>query len=465
MRARGRMMGVAGALVGSLLLAGGAGSAAREHEPSARASGASAVGGFSYGQLQSRFVGGKGCGTNNAGEPAIRLSRTDNVFLGSESGIGNGSQLWRGLGAIGGHRASGCALEYRGQPNAVAGLGLSGGDIDIALASARNARGNYNVYVSSLNLGSINVATSTDNGSTFSQRPAQAGLPLDDRQWIAAYGAHTSLLSFHDVATNNIDVLRSDDDGAVYTQSARAIPDGDYKAQSNQLGNLVIDHRNRPDRHGGFFAYQVFVAPSRSSGSANNEAFMAVSRDGGRSFVDRPIGCSTSKRSLDHAFPNVSLTLHGTVWAAWSDDQSVRTAVSRDHGRTWRCSRPVSTGTRQAIFPWLAATSHGVDLVYYGSPTRTNQTFYVYFAQNLTGKARGWRRPRRLMSVHRGAVCETGASCRTGRQLLDDFGVDTDRRGYAHIAYSHDAPGLGGQSTYTGSAVQRSGTRVGKPNR
>ena len=49
--------------------------------------------------------------------------------------------------------------------------------------------------MASLNLGSVNVAVSTDGGNTFSQTPVQAGLPLDYREWIAAYGADTSLLS------------------------------------------------------------------------------------------------------------------------------------------------------------------------------------------------------------------------------------------------------------------------------
>src|SRR5437868_3638507 len=229
---------------------------------------AATVGNFSYGQLQSTLVGGSGCGTNAAGEPAIHVSRANNVFLGSELGLGGGSVLWRGLGATGGASASGCGLEYRGQPNAVTGgVGASGGDIDVALASATNASGNYNVYVSSLNLGSVNVAHSTDNGTTFSQTPVQAGLPVDDREWIAAFGDQTSLLTYHDIATNNIDVLRSDNGGQLYTQISRVIPDTDYKAQSNELGNLVIDHRNLPAGAGNFYAYQSFVAPSSSSGS------------------------------------------------------------------------------------------------------------------------------------------------------------------------------------------------------
>ena len=51
-----------------------------------------------------------------------------------------------------------------------------------------------------------------------------------------------------------------------------------------------------------------------------------------------------------------------------------------------------------------------------------------------------------------------------GRQLLDDFGVDTDSAGYAHIVYSHDAPSLGGASSYTGYAVQTGGQALGTPN-
>ena len=106
----------------------------------------------------------------------------------------------------------------------------------------------------------------------------------------------------------------------------------------------------------------------------------------------------------------------------------------------------MSTNTKQAIFPWLAATSAGVDLVYYGAPTTTNQTWSVYFAQNLTGTADGWGAPQQVVSVHKGAVCEGGVSCTGGRQLLDDFGVDTDSNGWAHIAYSHDSPASGGRA-------------------
>jgi hypothetical protein len=424
---------------------------------------AATVGNFSYGQLQATTVGATGCGTNAAGEPAIHVSRANNVFLGSENGLSGGSQVWRGLGATGGAAASGCGLEYRGQPNALTGgLGLSGGDIDIALGSAPNAGGNYNVYVASLNLGSVNVAHSSDNGGSFSMTPVQAGLPIDDREWIAAFGADTSLLTYHDIATNDIDVLRSDNDGALYQQVAQVIPETDYKAQSNELGNLVIDHRNLPDSSGDFYAYQAFVAPSASSGSHNNEAFLGVSADGGHTWSDNPIPCSTAAAGTDlnHNFPNVSVDPAGNIWYAWSDDQKIYTAESTDHGKTWTCSGAVSSTTAQAIFPWLVATSGGVDLVYYGAPTAANQTWSVYFAQNIGG----WGAPQQLMAVHKGVVCEGGINCTSGRQLFDDFGVDTDSLGFAHVAFSQDSPSLGGSGTSTGYAVQTGGSAAGAPN-
>src|SRR5437588_266291 len=315
---------------------------------------AATVGNFSYGQLQSALVGGSGCGTNSAGEPAIHVSRANNVFLGSELGLGGGSLLWRGLGATGGASASGCGLEFRGQPNAIGGAGASGGDIDVAIASATNSSGNYD-------------------------------------------------------------------------------------------------------------AYQAFVAPSSSSGAHNNEAFLGVSADGGHTWADNPIACSTASASTDlnHNFPNVSVDPTGNVWYAWSDDKNIYTAESTDHGKTWSCSAAVSTGTAQAIFPWLVASTGGVDLVYYGAPTASNQTWSVYFAQNTAGS---WGAPQQLMAVHQGSVCEGGINCTSGRNLFDDFGVDTDSSGWAHIAFSQDSPSLGGSGTSTGYAVQTGGTAVGGPN-
>ncbi|MGH9094744.1 MAG: sialidase family protein [Acidimicrobiales bacterium] len=454
---------------GALALGAGVALAAAVVVPAAGAATApptgGSVSGFAYGEMQAQTVGKSGCGTNTAGEPSLHVSKANLVGLGSENGVGGGSAYWRATQVGGSTSASPCALTYSGQPNAVGGVGASGGDIDTAYAPVKDPTTHtYRIYVASLNLASVNVATSTDNGATFSQVPVQAGLPLDDREWIAAYGAKTSLLSYHDIASNNIDVLRSDTGGGPYLEQTTAIPPTDYKAMNNELGNIVIDH-NHPTP-GGFYAYQSFVAPSKDpgpSGSAPyNEAFLAVSSDGGHTFTDKPIACTTKfgANGLSHNFPNVSVAPDGSLYYAVSNDKSIYVARSTDHGNSWACSGPVSS-VHQAIFPWIVATSAGVDLVYYGTNgTGANQTWYVYFAQ---GSAHGLV-TKRLMPVHQGPVCESGATCTGGRQLLDDFAVDTDQSGWAHIAYSHDSPNLGGTSSYTGYAVQQSGSRVGAPN-
>jgi hypothetical protein len=458
---------------GAVAYAAGASASTPAHPAAVAPADAStgSVGGFNYGELQASTVGSTGCGTNTDGEPTIHVSKANTVLLGSERGLGGGSDAWVGLGKVGGSTASACNdLSYVGQPNAVGGVGASGGDIDSAFASQPLANGNYRIYVASLNLASVSVAHSDDNGATWTNTPVQGGLPVDDREWIAAYGQSTSLLTYHDIATDNIDVLRSDNGGTLYTQISQAIPATDYKASNNELGNIVIDHLNTAGATAGqFWAYQSFVAPSKApanpvASATFNEAWLAVSNNGGTTWTDKPIPCTTSfgGNGLAHNFPNVSVAPNGTIWYAVSNDSSVYTATSSDHGNTWTCSGPVSTNTAKAIFPWIVATSGGVDLVYYGAPSGgSNQTWYVYFAQNL---GTGWSTPTQLMSVHSGAVCEGGVSCTGGRQLLDDFGVDTDSSGWAHIAYSHDAPTLGGSGTYTGYAVQVSGTTVGQPN-
>ncbi len=419
---------------------------------------------FSFGQLSAGSGGGTGCGLNQDGEPTAHVSAAGNVFVGSERGLGGGSDGWVGLNQAGGEAADACSVHYAGQPNAVAGIGASGGDIDSAWASAPGTNGNYTLYVASLNLGSVAVAHSTDNGATFSNVPVQVGLPGDDREWIAAYGSATSLLTFHDISTSEIDVLRSDNGGATYTQISQAIALADYKAMNNELGNVAIDRRNTAGAAAGqFWAYQSFVAPSTATGAAYNEAFLAVSGDGGKTWQDRAIACSIESKSLNHNFPNVSVAPNGSIWYAWSDDTNIFTATSSDNGSTWTCSPAVSSNTGKAIFPWLGATSNGVDLVFYGASGATS-TWYAYFAQNLAGTITGWAAPEQLMSVHSGAVCEGGVSCTGGRQLLDDFAVDTDLQGWAHIAYSHDAPDLGGTGSYTGYAIQTGGSPVGYPN-
>jgi len=436
---------------------------------------AGSINGFQYGELQTQVPGQAGCGTNADLEPQVTVSASGTVLIAAERGLGGGSDVWRAPNGTGGAAAAACSPAYAGQPNAaVSGTSTAGGDVAMAVGSAPTSSGSYPLYVASLSRGSVSVAHSTDDGQSFVNVPVQAGLPQDDRPWIAADGASMSLLSYHDVS-GNIDVLRSDDGGVSYVQVAQPISATDYRATNNEIGSLVIDHRtsagvtSAPGGLPGFWAYQAFVAPSSSGFTVKNELFVAASSDGGFTWALRPVGCSVSPGGLDHAFPSLSVDPSGNLWAAWSDDTNVVTAMSSDHGTTWTCSGAVSSTSIQAIEPTLVATSAGVDLAYYGTPSLSN-VWSVYFVQNLTSTVTGWGTPLQLNTVHSGLVCEQGVACNGDRQLYENFGIDVDTAGWAHIAYSHDGPtstcstDLGCPGTYTGYLLQNAGSAVGYHN-
>src|SRR5436305_2159132 len=63
---------------------------------------------FSTGQLQSQTPGAPGCGTNIAGEPSIHVSKANLVALGSENGVGGGSEFWSGNQVGGTSAANAC---------------------------------------------------------------------------------------------------------------------------------------------------------------------------------------------------------------------------------------------------------------------------------------------------------------------------------------------------------------------
>ena len=105
-----------------------------------------------------------------------------------------------------------------------AGLEPGGGDTDVAIATAKNAAGTYNAYVSSLTLASVDVSTSTNNGKSWTLNPA-AALPIDDRPWIAATGAAKVCISYLTAPgvlapEFGLHVGCSSDAGATFTQLA-----------------------------------------------------------------------------------------------------------------------------------------------------------------------------------------------------------------------------------------------------
>jgi hypothetical protein len=393
---------------------------------------------------------------NHAVEPAIRADRDGTFYVASEN------TLFKGTIAA---TSTDGGLHYASlpSPNALSGgnapgFAPGGGDADVATAPERNPAGFYNVYVASLTLANVSVSTSRDGGASWSLNPHAAVIEGDDREWIAADGASKVCISYHDLATFNVNVDCSFDAGATFTQ--HALPgaidaDHAFLLQNNQHGNLAID----PVSHVVYQPLAGIAGPHEVACSLVNACkfhalWMAVSTDGGLTFTDYPVHVGASDQvGFNHMFPNVTIDSAGNVYVLFSDDHNVYYALSTDQGRTW--SKPVRVNgppARTAIFPWAVAGDDGkLDVVYYGTTYYDGSTppdryplsaeWYAYFAQDLDARdlRTDFKQVRASPVVHFGAVCETGISCTGNRDLFDDFGVTASpRTGLASIAYTTD---------------------------
>ena len=412
---------------------------------------------FTNYQLGTQFIG-ESCPntttpcTNGAAEPAIRADLAGNFYTSSENGLGAGTEAWKSSDGGRHYRtlASPNAVSQTSQPSFAPG----GGDTDLAVAPAKNATGLYNVYVSSLNLANVDVSTSTDGGNSWTLNPTSATVPGDDRPWIAADGASKVCISYHDVATFNIDVSCSADAGATFTQLGDAIDTAHaYNINNNEIGNLMID----PTTHN---IYQTFsgidqgdVACSEQGTCGYHVVYMAVSTDGGQTFTDYKVYDNPNNQvSYGHQFVNVSVDRAGNVYSVYNDNHNLYYSYSTTHGQTWHGPFQINTApSATAIFPWSVAGDAGkLDVVWYGTsyydgvnpPDNypNSAAWYVYFAQNLSATSGGGFTQVRASPInHFGGVCEGGISCTGNRDLFDDFGVAASPiTGLASIVYSDD---------------------------
>ncbi|HEX5247545.1 MAG TPA: sialidase family protein [Gaiellaceae bacterium] len=421
--------------------------------------------------------------SNIASEPAIRADGDGNFFGSTENGLGGGTVAVRSTDG---------GLHYLTlqSPNGVSsandtGFAPGGGDTDLATAPARNAQGNFNVYVASLSLANVDVSTSTDRGQTWTLNPVSATIAGDDREWIAADGASKVCISYHDVATFNLDVNCSLDAGTTFTQLGDAIDAAHaYQINDNESGNLAID----PSSHVIYQAYSAITSSSEAVGAGFHGEYMGVSTDGGKTFTDYPVYVNPdSSVSYGSQFANVSVDRAGNVYDVYTDGHDVYYSFSTDHGQTWSGPFKLNSGGT-AIMPWATAGDAGkLDVVWYQTSYRDTSTtadnypdsaaWTVTFAQGLTATTAGssFTRTTATPVVHTGGVCLSGVTCTGNRDLFDDFGVAASPvTGLASVIYSDDqysssgpnSSGCGpsqnnsGSCDHTAIATQTGGTGI-----
>lgn len=414
--------------------------------------------------------GGVGC-ANGAAEPAIRADATGTFYASSELGLGAGTLAWKSIDG-GLHYTALTSPDQISQE--AGGVAPGGGDTDLGIATAMNASGHYNVYVATLSLANVTVSTSQDGGTTWSKNILSAAIPVDDREWIAAEGAAKVCVSYHDIATFNIDVNCSADAGTTFLQPGSAIDASHlFLLNDNSTGNLAID----PSSH---VIYQTFSGIANTmeavgTSSHFHAVWMAVSHDGGKTFIDHAVYVNPDA-SVDygHQFVNVSVDQAGTLYSVFSDNHDLYYSYSSDQGQTW--SAPVQVNqapSATAIMPWSIACGAGqLDIVWYGTSFYDGQTapdnypssaaWYVYFAQNVGATAGGpFTQLAATPVIHFGGTCESGVTCSGNRDLFDDFGIAVaPTTGLASIAFSDDQPGNSGADDHTAIATQTAGPGI-----
>src|SRR6266851_9159651 len=193
-------------------------------------------------------------------EPSVRVDAQGAVYVSSIRGVPTGVDLHRYYAAVDGPPGAGGTypFKYEGQPDNCGifnasqggcannsldpfGLGLGGGDVDIAVNYPTS--GVPNLALVSLTLApGITGTHSTDRGDSFSAaNPVVALIPGDDRQWIDGTDALTVYLNYHDAATFNIDVQRSNDGGFAYVDGfGEAIDAATFPAAGTVTGSANV---------------------------------------------------------------------------------------------------------------------------------------------------------------------------------------------------------------------------------
>jgi len=427
-------------------------------------------------------------GSSGAGEPSIRTDRFGQSFVIGPIGVPAGCKAFR-------VRHDGSASTFLGFPDSTAGggdcdwSGLSSGALgpqETSPAISPAPSDNVLAY-SSLTLANITVGKSDNGGSSFGPPNAVgSGIALDDRMWQAAdpklnaVGYDDMFMTYHDINTDNIQLVVSTDGGQTYTQNgpiispslwpqalascpaAGCILGGPSVATGNELGNIVA----RRDASGQLTLYSIFTTADSATDNATgvdeqNRVYEAVGTVTDTPGTGTPATISWNNYEIwhgprfahyDRIFPATSVDSAGRVYAIFTDGKNVLYKTDAT-GTGWNPSVAPSVipnpGTvNTTVFPWIAAGKDGIaDVVFYGAAANTagnnldpNAQWNVYMAQTVDGGGTWTVNTASDHVIHTGVICTGGTSCSTAdRILLDFFQVSIDpTNGAADIAYTDD---------------------------
>lgn len=400
-------------------------------------------------------------------EPEVKVDLFGTVYVTAIHGVPGGVDLWKS-------NNDGASFVYLGEPDGaqdkcnVAGTtpcvgGLGGGDDSIDVSP-----GGY-LYVSSLYLGNVTMSTSYDGGiggaapdQAWKVHPASAGVPSDDRQWVAAYGPQTLGLTYNATSLTNppggigLFFVKSTDAGKTFGPPVEITSSTAFN-ETNVQGNLVADQYT-----GNFFT--CFIPSDQL-----NVIKLASSTDGGMTWnittaYTGPVG--TTNRGV---FPIISMDRGGNLHMVFSRSNDttnhenchvflISTANPAAANPTWTSPIQIDnngTNAGTACMAWPAGGSSGtVNITWLGSsgasPVTAPFDWHVYFAQvsNALSGSPTIASNQITGQMHNDGICFNGLACATGtRDMAEYYTMALGPDGRAYIAYQDSFNGTCGTET------------------
>jgi hypothetical protein len=353
-----------------------------------------------------------------------------------------------------------------------------GGDSEIVIGPRAPHGTGYTVSFYDLeSLADIGVATSFDSGKTFGQETTNAlsgDVAGTDRQWGQLWrdpeGRDHLFLVYNALESQNGKgtILRESlDYGKTWKNlGSGGVLEGVF--DSGALGQLRVDR-----------AGNVFFT-SENSPRVNLVRGMRKA-DGTYSFSSTQVSneAGTDTRQL---FITSALDSAGNIYVVWSrrearsTDVGIYTAVSTDHGRTFRAPVKMNTGgIRNANFPWIIAGDPGrVAVAFYGTKTKGDSTnnkgpWDVYVSEStdfLSAHPHVQQAKVSEHPSHTNPICLSGLGCTAGsaqdRNLGDFFQLDMDPTdGSVLVMWADTANQYG---ALAGSPVNSFARQIGGPS-
>lgn len=384
-----------------------------------------------------------------AGEPNLRIDLKGRLYVGAPCGFVGCNQGWFWRSMDGGNTwefihhvdVDGSSTHNREWRLSVA---PGGGDSDIAVTP----RGR--IYYADLYLAEISVSSSDDMGLTWTRsNPAVSNVPLDDRQWISAFGENMVYVAFNQIPYGPM-ITKSIDGGVTWTTLPAVDPS--FIDKWGTIGNILTNQRDG--------RLVVPFTACNDDGECYNDVWVTVSRDGGFSWTQHKVHAGVGDATS--IFPAIAQDHDGNLYLTWSEqepdtgERNTFVATSTDWGANWSKPMMVSAGVTNSVLPWIASGSPGrAGVVFYGTDHEGDAqampgeaTWHVYYAHsaNALDSNAEWTLVRATEKPnHHGGICLGGLGC-TGagdRSLLDFFQVQVDPFGMANIIYADNADTCG----------------------